>query len=129
MSSNEDKQLTGLLAELKNREDGFQTPPPEYFDGLANRAIEMAERPARRLLLPLWSYAAAACCLLLAVGLWWQQPQTTAMADRTAKSPTADELLADLSDQEINEFLETPTTDLETEIYTGFLPQNDGDDF
>ena len=129
MSSNEDPRLSGPLADLRNTGDGFRTPPPAYFNDLADRVLDAdaARHPAvtRRLYQPWMAIAATLLLLCVAGFLLWPAPTVTdgyLAADNphppTANRPmTTDEILAEIDPAEIEAYISADLDNFESELY------------
>jgi hypothetical protein len=128
MSNNEDPRLSGPLADLRNTGDGFRTPPPAYFDDLAERVLhDAAQRPAviRRLYQP-WMAIAAALLLLLVAGFLLWPVATATDGDLVAGNPqpatdhrplTTDEILAEIDPADIEAYISADLDNFESELY------------
>lgn len=99
-------ELPEQLRRLKERGDGFTGPDADYFDALATRSLRAAgQRPATRRtrfrrLRPLLAVAAA-LLLLLTAGWWVARSPSPA-----APAPSSDELLAEISDETIEWYVD-----------------------
>ena len=119
MSNNEDPQLSGPLADLHARGDGFRTPPTAYFDELAGRAIQNAASKTavtRRLYQPWMAIAASLLVLLVAGFLLWPTNNDQLTTDN--RQPiTADEILADIDPADIEAYIANDLDNFEAELY------------
>lgn len=125
---NED-QLPDLLSGFKAKEDGFKTPPADYFSGLAAKIIADEEKTptttksngARiRQLLPAILSIAAALLLLVFFQPWADKSniENTTTTELAVTESQLDEALASLTDEDIYEYISENITDFELETLT-----------
>lgn len=128
MSSNEEPTLSGPLADLKGRGDGFRTPSPAFFAQLADKAIAAGQQPAKvRSIWRSWQYAAAGVFLLLLVGFLLRSTVGKFSNGPTAEArPSAAALLAELDPNDIETYLDDYSpANLEAEIFPADYPETD----
>ncbi len=119
MPSNEHDEISGRLAELRKRGDGFRTPEPRYFEELAERSIQSGQRPAktaginRRWL----SIAASVALLLLATVLLWPKATADTPQANNETLPASEILLADIEASDIEAYIANNLDNFETELY------------
>ncbi|MEL7161512.1 MAG: hypothetical protein AAFN92_12210 [Bacteroidota bacterium] len=110
------EELPEKLRELRERGDGFVAPGPDYFARLAETAREQAmteTTPVRRLrYLRPWRMAAAILFFGL-VAFWLLRSPTTAKT-----GPTSEELLAEISPDAIEAYIDAELEDFGTELLT-----------
>lgn len=121
MSNNDDPQLSGFLAGLREKGDGFRAPTPDYLEEITNRALQDAVRPAVvRPLYRTWLAVAAAVLLLLLAGTFLLPALTTDADGPTASQPVnynSEALLADLEPEIIDAYIADQLDEFETELY------------
>ncbi|TXF87078.1 hypothetical protein FUA23_18975 [Neolewinella aurantiaca] len=119
MSNNEKTELTGLLAELQQRGDGFRTPAPGYFDELATRSIEAGKQPARTVgINRKWlSLAASVVLLLVATVLLWPNGSGSEQLATETQQPASEDLLAEIDASDIEAYITDNLDNFETELF------------
>lgn len=125
MSSNENHELSGHLADLRKRGDGFRTPEPDYFEALAERSIKAGRQPARTVSINRkWMGLAAAIALLL-IATFVLLPTTTETDQLTTNNTTtaSEELLAEIDASDIEAYIADNLDNFETELYAA-VPVN-----
>ena len=127
MSSNENDELPGRLAELRKRGDGFRAPAPGYFEELAERSIRAGREPARTVgLNRKWlSMAAAIALLLVAVFLLWPNAGDNEQLAAETTTPASEDLLADIDASDIQAYIADNLDNFETELYAAEMPNFD----
>ncbi|MBC6994228.1 hypothetical protein QWY85_08090 [Neolewinella lacunae] len=125
MHSKESEELPAALRALREKGDGFVSPPDAYFAQLAQETVARVHRPA---VVRTWRSAtwAVAASLLLLLGLWLAldrdfrgEGTTTPMAQAT---PSSAELLADIPPEAIEEYIGSRLSEFETELYAAQPP-------
>ena len=119
MSSNKDPNLSGPLADLQRRGDGFQTPAPDYFEALAKRSIEAGRQPARTISTNRqWlSLAASVVLLFIATVLLWPDTADNRPLANKSQQPTSKALLAEIDASDIEAYIADNLDNFETELY------------
>ena len=111
------KDKTPILDQLCGRGDGFKRAEPDFFKELSARVEQEVARPktaVRRRLWPLAISAAAAALLLLTL---WQTGLTEPEAPATfAETQEVEDLLDELSDDDILAYIEENMADFELEL-------------
>jgi len=126
----ENPEGNGPLADLRGRGDGLKSPPPAYFDALADRALAATEQPAAVRRLPLRWLAAAATVVLLLVAAFLLRPGANGeVAENPATTPppaSAEMLLANLDPDDIDAYIADELDEYETELLNfNFNPDED----
>jgi hypothetical protein len=120
MSNNENHELSGRLAELQKRGDGFRTPEPAYFTDLAERSILAGKAPARTVGIGRkWmSLAAAVILLLVAAFTLWPTSVNDARVAEDTPVPASEEILAGIDAEDIEAYIAENLDNFETELYS-----------
>ncbi|MEM7574165.1 MAG: hypothetical protein AAF433_14760 [Bacteroidota bacterium] len=111
------KDKTPILDQLRARGDGFKKASPDFFQELSARIEQETARPAvakRRRLWPLGLSAAAAVLLFLL--LWRGGITETDTLPTVAEAPAVEDLLDELSDDDILAYIEDNMSDFELEL-------------
>jgi len=119
MSSNENPELSGRLAELQKRGDGFRTPDPAYFEALAERSIRAGQQPARTVnMRQKWlSIAAAIALLLVATFMLWPGAPGEQLHTDNKTTTVSEDLLADIDAADIEAYISDNLDSFEPELY------------
>lgn len=124
MPTKEDFELPDELSRLQVRGDGYRPPGPDYFASLADKALSEARPPTRVRRLPRrWLAVAASFLLLLAAGWFLLSGLNTSGADQLAEKTTtvsAEELLADIDPELLDDYIDEHLEDFETELYADY---------
>ncbi|MFT7121635.1 MAG: hypothetical protein ACJAZ9_001817 [Neolewinella sp.] len=117
MPNREEDQLPGILRGMKGKGDGFTAPSEDYFARMAERVTAAAEAPAAvRPAYGRWLSIVASVLLLMVAG-WYITSDTTVvnLANDGTVMPTSDELLAGITAEDIDAYLNEELDDLTLE--------------
>lgn len=112
------EELPGLLEGLKGRGDGFRSPDKFYFEEMAKASLREAVKPAVKRRLPArWLSIAAAVMLLLTTGWFLRETSGNGQGEIAGQELSSDELLNQLSAEDIDAYIDEQLYDFETELY------------
>lgn len=116
------QELPELLRNLQKRGDGYETPDADYFARLAENALAQAAEPAKiaRPQPKRWWLSAAAIALL-ALFAWLAvdglSPAPEDAPGLATNQPTSEELLAEISAEDIEDYIGEELDQFATELY------------
>ncbi|MEM6770835.1 MAG: hypothetical protein AAF597_09650 [Bacteroidota bacterium] len=120
MSNKDKEQLPDVLTALKRKGDGFSSPDAAYFEAMADRAIQEAQKPAvRRALSRNWLAVAASVLVLVFAG-WWllnAGAEEGVVVAKAETRPSSDELLAEISIEDIDAYVSEQIDEFTLELY------------
>jgi len=111
------RELPELLRGLKGHGDGMMSPGKDYFEAMAQATIREGQRPAATRSLPLLRWLAAAGLVLLLLGGWIFSREAAGEESLADKPLNSEELLNQLSVEDIDAYIDDQLHDFEPELY------------